>query len=184
MADVLSHVGYEVFACCEYAAALPDAHAKAAADPKDKVAGLSYNAFLEGQLLHARNIIDFLLRKPRAIPGRQDLLRTDFGDDWTPTPSGAVGRLNQHYEHINRHLSHLSWDRIDGTREWKYRRISQDVLAVTRAWNQHLATIDRDLYEALAHWLLWAGQALDGMVATGPVVTKTSSSGPTGPPGR
>lgn len=148
------------------------------------MAALTYNALVEGQLLHARNIIEFLLRRPRGTPGKQDLLRTDFGKDWTPSPTGATARLNQHYEHINRHLSHLSWERIDGAKKWKYKTISDDVLAVARAWNQHLATIDRDYYEALSHWLLWAGEALDGMGPTGPLISTTSSDGPTGPPGR
>ena len=75
--------------CCRTAADQPYAWASADADPTNFALAARANALLEAPLHHARRLIEFVIRPAREQPGADDMLRTDFADDWKPTGSFA-----------------------------------------------------------------------------------------------
>lgn len=166
--------------------AAAEAEVQATLAPKNQAA-VVVDALLEAQLVHARNIIEFLIQSVSDRPNRADLLRTDFlpfgVDDWTPGPNSAVGTLNRHIQTINRHLSHLSWDRIvrpsNKAKEWDYPGIAWDVLAVAQAWRAFLDQHTTGLTTAdggLGDHLLWAQTLLGPAPARGRMIAPTNST--------
>jgi hypothetical protein len=70
------------------------------------------NTTIEGFLLHARNLIEFL--GWRASSRSTDILATDFVPGWTPpTPPDSSLSFTDVLSKIDKHLSHLTWDRVD-----------------------------------------------------------------------
>jgi hypothetical protein len=144
--QALIHLGYELETCIETACALRayqadgaiDAHAPAVLDP-----GLIRNALVEAHLLHARALIEFFIETKSPQPG--DILRTQFATEWSPQPAEAVRRLATFKRTINKHLAHLTWDRVDDVEPLpseKYGAIARDIVAVARAWADHVASPD------------------------------------------
>ena len=123
--------------CCLTAADQPDGWASADADPTNFALAARANALLEAPLLHARSLIEFLIR-PAREQGADDMLRTDFADDWKPTPNASVGRLSGLWPGLNRYLRNLSWERLE-PKGWDASEISTGVLAVARAWAELVA---------------------------------------------
>lgn len=83
---------------------------------------LDRNVYLEAMLLHSRNMIEFLCGRPTGTPGRsqwkpRDIRPADFLEDWNPPPE-PVERLHVQLDLIDKHLSHLSWERTKDQREW------------------------------------------------------------------
>jgi len=179
---MLGHVGREILRCVECAVLLDDAQARAETNP-DGDAPVIADALLEAHLLHARNLIEVLVRKLPRSPGAQDTLRTDFlpsgVEDWTPSPPAAVARLHGHWRVLNRHLSHVSWDRISDDEEWTHALIAQDILDVATAWcdflGQNLAPAATSQLRAQ---LVWARTALADRAE--PDVNRSTTTGSSG----
>jgi hypothetical protein len=111
------HVGYEL----RQLAALPNLHDQAERDGKHYVA----RACLESMLLHARNLIEFV------IEGRtgSDIHRSDYVQKWAPEKSPATRRLRSDRQMLDKALSHLSWERVKGgTPVHDPARIARDVV--------------------------------------------------------
>lgn len=109
-------IGYEM-------RALVDAHGHRDAD----------NAFLESSLLHARNLIEFLIG--RSSRRATDMAPEDFSEGWEPRPEPSIRRLREHLDQIDKHLAHLTWARVDWRKDataeyWNYPELATDVLAV------------------------------------------------------
>lgn len=109
------------------------------------------NAFLEASLLHGRNLIEFLLGRPKGRH-RSDMAPDDFAGNWQPQPGPAVERLRDRLDGIDKHLAHLSWERVDwikgsGAQYWNYPEMADDVLAVFVAFaEQTKGTAAGDLF--------------------------------------
>lgn len=97
------------------------------------------NALLEAVLIHARQLIDFLIRNPTRD---DDMIRSDFGGgDWTPSPADAVARLDSAdlRDLINKHLAHLTWGRIaPEPPAWEVASIVEDLIVVAAEWGKSL----------------------------------------------
>ena len=122
------------------------------------VDGVASNAYLESMLLHARALAEFFVLS-RSRP--TDIRRWDFADEWTPTPAEAVTRLTDHVPTLDRHLSHLTWERVEaGTPLWEYHGVADDVLTIAFAWLDHLNKTDSTMGSVLRFYLLTAHNAL------------------------
>jgi len=98
-----------------------------------RCAGQIDGAFLEASLLHARNLIEFLIGRGRRHPN--DITPDDFVDGWVPPDTEETHRLKQALPEIDQHLSHLSWERVDwrrtkGTKYWDYAELYPDLTSV------------------------------------------------------
>jgi hypothetical protein len=96
-------------------------------------------ACLESMLLHARNLGEFL------IEGRyktSDLHRSDFAPGWSPPNSPAKRRLRDARAMVDRHLSHLSWERDEeGKFDHDPTGIADDMVEVMSAFVDHLEAV-------------------------------------------
>jgi hypothetical protein len=144
--QALIHLGYELETCVETVQALHayeadgaiDARARVGVDPR-----IARNALVEAHLLHTRALIEFLIDTKTPQPG--DILRTQFATEWSPQPDEAVRRLETFKRTISKHLAHLTWDRVDDIEplpSQKYGAIARDIVAVARAWANHVAGRD------------------------------------------
>ena len=126
--EAASHVGYELVQL----AAMPRARRRADEAGQDHVA----QACLESMLLHARNLCEFL------IEGRyksSDIHRSDFTPRWSPPNSPAKARLRNARPMLDRHLAHLSWERVEtGAPNDSPERIADDVVEVMGTFVDHL----------------------------------------------
>lgn len=71
--------------------------------------GVLHNACLESMLVHVRSLADFLLCD-KGDP--TDLHRSAFVGAWTPPPSEQATELRKARWVINKHLAHLTWNRV------------------------------------------------------------------------
>lgn len=143
--EMLRHIGSELYMCVACAVEYRDARARACDDGALFNDGLAVasDAMLEASLLHARSLVDFLVRDPARTPAKDDTLRSDFIDgDWlsgaTPSLKRAAERCgSSHWPLINKHLAHLSWERISDKRrkDPDLTAIARDVLALADAWS-------------------------------------------------
>ncbi|HMG26172.1 MAG TPA: hypothetical protein VKH36_05090 [Acidimicrobiia bacterium] len=96
-------------------------------------------ACLESMLLHARNLGEFL------IEGRyktSDIHRSDFAPGWSPPNSPAKRRLRDARPMLDRHLSHLSWERVEeGEPDHDQKRIADDMVEVMGTFVDHLDAV-------------------------------------------
>lgn len=124
----MAHIGYEVYMCAT------SAHRMATSSDQDAT-----NAYLECMLLHSRALAEFLVLSKSGHP--DDMLRTEFAPDWTPSPKDAVARLSERRSVTNKFLAHLTWPRVDDPNppEWSFVEIAVDSVAVARAWLEHVA---------------------------------------------
>lgn len=107
--------------------------------------GARQNAYLESTLLHARSLADFFVRDSGR---RADIRRIDFADEWTPEPNDAVRRVVGTYNDLNKHLAHLTWDRVAdaGPTQWSPVVLVTDIVHIADAWSRHLAGTDHELF--------------------------------------
>jgi hypothetical protein len=117
---------------------------------------MAENAFIDSSHLHARVLIDFLVR-----PGRpSDVRRTDFAPEWDPEPSEAVKRLNTNNRLLHKYLAHLTWERVSKDAPgWDYPDIVFDVIDVAEAWFKHLSSANQFLGTVFHPHLLLAREA-------------------------
>jgi hypothetical protein len=125
----MAHIAYEVEMCAVSGVrmlAVKDWHAR--------------NAYLECTLLHARALEEFLVLPVARRRWPKDMIRTEFAPEWVPRPSEAVARLEARRDIVNKHLAHLTWARVDYPEppEWRFIEITDDVVAVARAWVEHV----------------------------------------------
>ncbi|MFC6238033.1 hypothetical protein [Longivirga aurantiaca] len=123
-----SHIAHEVHMCAYSAFRMLSSD-----DENDRV------AYLECELLHARALEEFLV-VTRRRPRDDDMLRTHFAPEWTPSPDDAVSRLGERRETINKYLAHLTWARVDepDAPAWSFIEIADDIVAVAAAWVGHV----------------------------------------------
>jgi len=140
--DALTHVGYEILMC--------SGSARSFVDPTHS--GVVENALIESVLVHARQLIDFLIRELPQKPRLDEILRTDFASEWMPQPADAVGRLNgkEFRDLLNKHLAHLTWARVGPEPpEWYYGQIAEDINSVAEEWAKHLRQVDPELAQVI-----------------------------------
>lgn len=149
---------------------MPGALRRADETGQDHVA----QACLESMLLHARNLSEFL------IEGRyksSDIHRSDFTPGWSPPNSPAKRRLRDARPMLDRHLSHLSWERVEiDTPEHDPKRISDDIVEVMRAFVDHLEAEANPAAEWFNGQLQQARMLLDGDPAESDGVVSESAS--------
>jgi hypothetical protein len=194
--SILTHVGYEVWMCAAAAALLHPAYASAVAVDDEAVTKVKRNALLEAFLTHTRSITELLAlpEARRRNVGSKDLLVSDFSEVPSWEPPSAAGTLTTQYDAICRYVSHLSWARMEGERDWPYIKIATAAVAVAKSWNAALAQADPGLADSMAPYLEHAQHALDSVKGyDGPVegvvstttnslmVIRSGASGPTGP---
>jgi hypothetical protein len=92
-------------------------------------------ACFESFLLHARNLIDFLL----GSHDPDEIQRTDYIEGWNPPKSAASRRLRDVLPVLHERLAHLSWRRIEASDvRVDQRQIAHDVMTVIGAFVQKL----------------------------------------------
>jgi hypothetical protein len=131
----MGHIAYEVEMCVDAAVRC----VLAAGPGGDDTAR---NAFLESALLHARCVFEFLDAKKRDRRD-DDMIREDFGPPWKPAKGKeqeARTALHKVKPDIDKHLAHLTWQRVDDpeTPSWTVLQVAQDVTTLARAWATHL----------------------------------------------
>jgi hypothetical protein len=119
---------------------------RAAADADAPVDDTIRDALLESMLLHARTLTDFFVRPSGQ---RTDIRHDDFTPEapkWTPAPRDAADRARAAIPAMNKHLAHLTWERVeDGKQGWQPGTIVQDLMQIAEAWCDHLAQHDADI---------------------------------------
>ena len=150
-AEALRNVGYELWMMAEASSRIRSGRLA-----KDDVAA---NAFLESMLLHARSAADFFVMT-RGYP--TDIRRTDFAPERNPEPTDAVERIRVHVKLIDKHLAHLTWERLDNASPaWDYNDIADDILAVADRWSVHLRSSDPGLDATFRPFVVSAQNALN-----------------------
>jgi hypothetical protein len=150
--EAMEHLGYELWMLAETSGRIPAAKRDA-----DVVAN---NAYLESMLFHARSLADFFVHNKKGFPS--DIRRTEFGSvDWQPGPADAVARIESNSPVIDKHLAHLTWERVSNEPpEWRYAEVAADLVAVAGDWSEHLATQVPALYPIFMEHLVKARRAL------------------------
>jgi hypothetical protein len=143
----MTHIGYEVIMC-----------ASSCLNMVKSTGNVRY-AFLESELIHARALFEFLTTTKR--PRSDDIVRTDFAEDWEPSPADAVATLKDQVPDIHKNLAHLTWARVDDQRPvpWSYVVIATNIVAVAWDWAVHVTESEGkhiDDPQAVAHGLLLA----------------------------
>ena len=150
-AEALRNVGYELWMMAEASSRIRSGRLA-----KDDVAA---NAFLESMLLHARSAADFFVMT-RGYP--TDIRRTDFAPERNPQPTDAVKRIRAHVRLMDKHLAHLTWERLDNASPaWDYNDIADDILAVADRWSVHLRSSDPGLDATFRPFVVSAQNALN-----------------------
>jgi len=136
----LTHVGYELAMTAAVLRRLAQLGHSSGVSP-DKVAT---NAYLESMLLHLRSLTDFFVR----IRGQStDIHRDDFLQGWQPAPAAEVRRAAGRYKALNKHLSHLTWERVAaGNQQWDVLAALTDIVHIADDWSKHLDVSNHDLY--------------------------------------
>lgn len=160
-AAIFAAVGYELFHCLACAAILRD---RPDVDPEPLESGVLHNALLEAHLIHARNLIELLVMEPGKRPS--DVRRTDFlpegTEPWGPGGDAeqAARRLEAMWKPINKHLTHITWNRLSGEGpEWSPGQISEDILHLATDWVEYLRKHAPQSAAALAPHLFLSRQA-------------------------
>ncbi len=159
LAEGLKHVGYELMMATELVPLL-------ASGPTP----VDANAYLESMLVHLRSLVGFFIRPASKFP--TDIRRTDFAPEWTPTPAAAVQRLEKAQPDLDKHLSHLTWERVDDDKPgWDFPSLVGDITTVAAAWVDHLELTAPELAKELRPFTFFAKKT----IVTGPMVTTTTS---------
>jgi hypothetical protein len=140
----LEAVEYEFNSCRDYSLALV----------RPKEWQVERNAYLEGALLHARVLHEFLTYDETVPRYIDDMLRIDFADGWLASPEDGSGdqkvraatrHLQRNVDLANKHLAHLTWERASAARgataakgiDWLFVPMVIDVATILRAWLIH-----------------------------------------------
>jgi hypothetical protein len=130
-------------------AAMPDALRAAGRSGDRRVA----NACLQSMLLHARNLMEFLIEPYWP----SDIHRMDFAPEWSPPNISAKERLRDARPIFDRQLSHLNWDLIDGDApDHDSERIAYDIVEVMGTFVEHLRAEGNRTVEWFDAYLLQA----------------------------
>lgn len=114
----IQHLDYELTSMVDMALRLKD--------PKD---GVERNAYLEGMLLHARNLIEFL--RTKSTPRSDDMWPGDFVTKWD---AAKIESFDHEWRSTNKHLSHLTWTRTEVSGTWDTDDIVPRVLDAFRTF--------------------------------------------------
>lgn len=152
LASALAFVADEVYRC----AACAERRVVALAQED----GIVADACLEAMLVHARSVLEFLLNKPRF---ETDIGRSDFpGPDWEMPASPLATDLRTDMKVINKHLAHLTWDRVDDSEApWEEEGFALRIVGLAADWTAHLAKTDESLAEVMLPWIAFSKQALE-----------------------
>lgn len=93
----------------------------------------SRNLYLEGALLHARNLIEILAD---SRSGNDYMKPDDFAPGWD---TAHWSHLKRQLDPLNEHLSHLSWKRLDPAALPPSATVFRDILEAGEAFRAHLA---------------------------------------------
>jgi hypothetical protein len=141
-------------------AAMPDALRTAERSGDRRVA----NACLQSMLLHARNLMEFLIEPYWP----SDIHRTDFAPEWSPPNISAKERLRDARPIFDRQLSHLNWDLIDGEApDHDSELIAYDIVEVMGMFVEHLRAEGNRTVEWFDAYLLQARLLLQQGAADG-----------------
>lgn len=121
--------------------------------------GVAADACLEAMLVHARAVLEFLLSSSSRT---SDICRSDFPcPDWDFPSSGEADAFRTDMTTINKHLTHLTWERLDPAQgTWEEEGFAARVVALAQRWNDHLAETDMGLSQFMRPWLRFSRQAL------------------------
>ena len=123
------------------------------------------NLVLEGFLLHARVLRDFLVKKN---PKLDDVLAEHFLEE--PLPYlGPLPYLEEHRERLNKLLAHLTYTRREYEKRWDVAKIHTEI---DRAWREFLDVLPEKTRQWFA--LSTPSPNLSGVA----LVCTTSSGGP------
>jgi len=137
LTNAMHHVNYEL-----------DMMAFAAARLRYPLDDLFRNAYLESMLLHARNLAAFLIWPDN---NATSIRPVDFAPGWSAGPAEACAYLESQRDRINKHLAHLTWQRLsDGTPSWEREKITSAVFSVAEEWARFLSPRHPDLGAAFA----------------------------------
>ena len=120
-------------------------------------------AYLEGTLLHARVLHEFLTRDETRTCRKDDVLRIDFARAWAIKEDAdkdvraTARRLTHTVKLANRHLAHLTWTRASTAKavkgpdniEWLFVQMVVDLATVLAAWVRHAIAEMPDPLETL-----------------------------------
>jgi hypothetical protein len=116
------------------------------------------NACLESMLLHARNLMEFLIEPYWST----DIHRSDFALEWSPPSSPVKERLLDARPNFDRYLTHLAWDRLDGEAyDLDSERIAYDLVEVMGAFVKRLRDDGNHAAEWFDAYLLQARRLLE-----------------------
>ena len=71
---------------------------------------------------------------------RNDITPNDFAPGWAPPESEATERLRERLPHIDQHLAHITWSRVDWMKsveardEWNFVQLTADLIEIFRAF--------------------------------------------------
>jgi|GEM_PF-5137424 len=88
----------------------------------NNLSGQVLAVFFEAYLLHARNLIEFLVGRDREAHD-DDIIATDFLPNWLLPTGTEISRLRATATTIDKRLSHLTWTRLGpspGVSEYVY----------------------------------------------------------------
>lgn len=90
-------------------------------------------AYSDAHLTHARALAEFLVRRKseRRNPKPNDVTPGQIVPGWKPPDSGAVGRLRTQIGDMDRHLSHITWTRVEwekNKRVWDFDQLNADLI--------------------------------------------------------
>lgn len=160
--EAARHVGYELWSLAEMSTRLAPARV-----PADDVLR---NALIEGMLTHARNVIEFALGRFDTKTGARrwkhddDIKPADFAPGWTCPTMEPARRLTERLPHIDKHLDHLSWARVESGKEaWEYPSLLEDAIAVMEAFVAHLRASGSTHAQDFAPWVQFARATRDGV---------------------
>ncbi|HEY7225238.1 MAG TPA: hypothetical protein VH561_16825 [Micromonosporaceae bacterium] len=166
LVEGIGHVGYEVWMTAETAAML----AGAPGGPVDPRLGVVYNALLESALIHTRALADFFIRPPGSYG--DDMRRTDFAEEWDPSPSEDVAQIEGALTPINKYLAHLTWRRVQ-KQQWEIVGATRAIVRIADAWSKHLSAHDAELHAHFRPSVANAFKAIEGLA---PDITNNTGS--------
>src|SRR5690348_12523552 len=110
-ADAIRHVAHEVVWCAGGARGRVIAEAGVVVhdDYRDMFLGLAFEACL----LHARNLIEFLIPTVRKGSHPDDVKAVELVDHWECPPGPARSFVESQLPLLDRHLAHLTWHRVE-----------------------------------------------------------------------
>ncbi len=96
-----------------------------------------HNALLEGTLLHARNLLDFLGPWKHL---KDDIVPEDFVAGWDPSHLHVADATRTA---INKHLAHLTWTRVhEGKVMWEFPGVAAAVFEAFGKFVEHCEAND------------------------------------------